>query len=716
MARWGLLLQCVAESVASQGLRGLMGMVPFGQVLYEVGQGVVERYSKKVQRAEEVACLQEMVVQSHAAIRAEVESRYESIVQNVPESVRAEIQKPEVRARVVAYAAQVPASFRASLRRTEDPTGSTVPKTLTISQTNDVFRFLPQRPPRFQPGDRPIGNWKLTDCLGIGGFGEVWKAEHHAVPGLVMALKFCLIPESKKSLVNESHLLGRIMSLGQRDGIVALRNAHLDIETPCLEYDYVDGGDLSGIFATWPSWNTEQKHKHALQFLKRLAQIVAPLHAMTPPIVHRDLKPANVMLSRINGKLEVQITDFGIGAIMAESALAEHRSGMSGKGAQVSQSVIGSHTPLYASPEQGLGADPDPRDDVHALGVIGYQLLVGNLMKAPSVDFADDLEDEHVAPPIIDLIKKCVATRRERRLSNAGALVIELNKALEASGIRPAPVPPPEPTFPPKPSVPPLEPAKATPRIGETIQIPLTASMKMTCAWVPPGQSWLGGGGGTEGTTSFTLEKGLWCGIYPVTQEQWQAVMGNNPSHFKNKAKNPVEKVSYDDVQEFLQKLNSTNSRSGFLYRLPSADEWEYILRGGPISKSQGQYHYYFARSKTDLTAVASNDLSSTQANFDGNYPAGSGKKGPYLETTSAVGNYLPNPLGMYDLHGNVWEWTSTEEGSDRVRCGGSWRGFGGFCGASDRLGHGPGLRFDDLGFRVLAVPVGGKGFLGRDG
>ncbi|NBU76181.1 MAG: hypothetical protein EBS30_13360, partial [Planctomycetes bacterium] len=214
MARWGLLLQCVAESVASQGLRGLMGMVPFGQVLYEVGQGVVERYSKKVQRAEEVACLQEMVVQSHAAIRAEVESRYESIVQNVPESVRAEIQKPEVRARVVAYAAQVPASFRASLRRPEDPTGSTVPKTLTISQPNDVFRFLPQRPPRFQPGDRPVGNWKLTDCLGIGGFGEVWKAEHHAVPGLVMALKFCLSPESRSSLVRESQLLGRIMSLG----------------------------------------------------------------------------------------------------------------------------------------------------------------------------------------------------------------------------------------------------------------------------------------------------------------------------------------------------------------------------------------------------------------------------------------------------------------------------------------------------------------------
>jgi serine/threonine protein kinase len=693
-----------------------MGMVPFGQVLYEVGQGVVERYSKKVQRAEEVACLQEMVLQSHAAIRAEVESRYESIVQNVPESVRAEIQKPEVRARVVAYAAQVPASFRASLRRPEDPTGNTVPKTLTISQTNDVFRFLPQRPPRFQPGDRPVGNWKLTDCLGIGGFGEVWKAEHHTIPGLVMALKFCISLESKKSLVNESQLLGRIMSLGQREGIVALRNAHLDIETPCLEYDYINGGDLSGIFATWPSWNTEQKHKHALQFLKRLAQIVAPLHAMTPPIVHRDLKPANVLLSENNGNLEVHITDFGIGAIMAESALAEHRSGMSGKGAQVSQSVIGSHTPLYASPEQGMGADPDPRDDVHALGVIGYQMLIGNLMKAPSVDFADDLEDEHVVPPIIDLIKKCVATRRERRLPNAGALVVELNKALEASGIRPVKASPskpeeattPEPTPAPKPIVPHVAHIKVTPRTVETIQIPLTASMKMTCVWVPRGQSWLGGGGGAEGTTLFTLEKGLWCGIYPVTQEQWQAVMGNNPSHFRNKAKNPVEQVSYDDVQEFLQKVNAANSRSGFLYRLPDADEWEYISRGGPISKSQSQYYYYFAKGKTDLTAVASNDLSSTQANFNGNYPAGSGKKGPYLESTSAVGNYLPNPLGIYDMHGNVWEWTSTEEAAGRVSCGGGWGDGGGYFGAPNRFRCVPDRRFNRLGFRLLAVPVGG--------
>ena len=244
--------------------------------------------------------------------------------------------------------------------------------------------------------------------------------------------------------------------------------------------------------------------------------------------------------------------------------------------------------------------------------------------------------------------------------------------------------------------------------IGDRVELPLTETQNITMGWVPPGESWLGGGGGEEGKIPFALEKGLWCGIYPVTQEQWQAVTGDNPSGFQGNPKNPVEMVDWSHVQDFLQKVNAANSRTGFLYRLPTADEWEYILRGGPISKSQSQYHFYFARGKTDLTAVGSNDLSSTQANFNGNYPAGSGKEGPFIETTSVVGNYLPNALGMYDLHGNVWDWTITRKGSVRVRCGGSWGNDGGRCEASARYGYVPVHRSDYLGFRVLAVPVGG--------
>ena len=247
--------------------------------------------------------------------------------------------------------------------------------------------------------------------------------------------------------------------------------------------------------------------------------------------------------------------------------------------------------------------------------------------------------------------------------------------------------------------------------IGDRVVLPLTETQSITMGWVPPGESWLGGGGGEEGKIPFALEKGLWCGIYTVTQEQWQAVMGNNPNTFVELPKNPVEEVSYYDVEKFLQKVNAANSRSGFLYRLPSANEWEYIVRGGPISKPQSQYNFYFAQSRTDLTPLVSNDLLTTQANFDRNYADDAGVEGLSLEATSAVGKYLPNPLGMFEMHGNVYEMMSNKECSSvGVMCGGSFREPLDRCKPSTRC------RFDlvqgsyELGFRLLAVPVGRVG------
>jgi formylglycine-generating enzyme required for sulfatase activity len=165
--------------------------------------------------------------------------------------------------------------------------------------------------------------------------------------------------------------------------------------------------------------------------------------------------------------------------------------------------------------------------------------------------------------------------------------------------------------------------------------------------------------------------------------------------------------VSWNRVQEFIAKLNKKLSGSGLVYRLPTEEEWEYICRGGPISQEQSKYSFYFAKSKTDLTPAPTNDLSSRQANFNGDYPAGNAAKSPYLRSTSEVGLYLPNPLGIYDLHGNVWEWTSTEEGSDRVIRGGGWGDRGVLCSASDRFRLVPDLAYGSLGCRLLAVPVG---------
>ena len=138
---------------------------------------------------------------------------------------------------------------------------------------------------------------------------------------------------------------------------------------------------------------------------------------------------------------------------------------------------------------------------------------------------------------------------------------------------------------------------------------------------------------------------------------------------------------------------------------LPTEEEWEYICRGGPISQDHSKYDFYFAKSKTELTPIRSNDLASNQANFDGNYPAGSASKGPYRESTCEVGLYLPNPLGIYDLHGNVFEWTTSQNGSRRVIRGGTWFGNGMHCTASHSGSLDRADVINGLGFRLLAVP-----------
>ena len=151
--------------------------------------------------------------------------------------------------------------------------------------------------------------------------------------------------------------------------------------------------------------------------------------------------------------------------------------------------------------------------------------------------------------------------------------------------------------------------------------------------------------------------------------------MGKNPGYFsrdgggKDKVKDiqeealkhfPVEMVSWNDAQEFIKKLNEKEKGKGFQYRLPSEAEWEYACRGGATSEEECSYHFYFAK--------PTNDLSSKEANFNGNIPFGKADKGPYLGRTTKVGSYAPNKVGLYDMHGNVCQWCEdVREPSDRV-------------------------------------------------
>jgi formylglycine-generating enzyme required for sulfatase activity len=243
-----------------------------------------------------------------------------------------------------------------------------------------------------------------------------------------------------------------------------------------------------------------------------------------------------------------------------------------------------------------------------------------------------------------------------------------------------------------------------------------TNSMQMRFVLVPKGTFWMGGGGGKPGDEPYAIPHDFYIGVYPVTQGQWQELMGNNPSWFlrtgegKAKVKNmsdtdlrmlPVENVSWEDAQTFLERLNAREKGREWVYRLPTAAEWEYACRGGATSKEGCSYHFYLEQ--------PSSACSSVQANFDGNHPVGGAPKGPNLERTSKVGSYPPNRLGICDLHGNVWEWCEDSDGpaSHRVIRGGSWGDRGSDCQAAHRGRYARSSRCHYLGFRVARVPSG---------
>jgi uncharacterized protein (TIGR02996 family) len=254
-------------------------------------------------------------------------------------------------------------------------------------------------------------------------------------------------------------------------------------------------------------------------------------------------------------------------------------------------------------------------------------------------------------------------------------------------------------------------------------------SIGMRLALIPPGRFRMGspaheaGRGKEEGPVhEVEISRAFYLGVFPVTQREWQAVMGNNPSYFCATGEGqdevagldtsdfPVEQVSWEEAQGFLERLSALPEEvnSGRKYRLPMEAEWEYACRGGACSSAA--FHF-------------GDSLTSTQANFDGNHPYGGADKGPFLGRPCPVGSYRLNALGLYDLHGNVWEWCADwygrlsydisperdppgpPRGSGRVIRGGSWSEYGRYCRAAYRFRLSPADRYDNAGCRVAAVP-----------
>jgi sulfatase modifying factor 1 len=236
----------------------------------------------------------------------------------------------------------------------------------------------------------------------------------------------------------------------------------------------------------------------------------------------------------------------------------------------------------------------------------------------------------------------------------------------------------------------------------------LAEGVDMTFAWIPPGMFLMGSPsseaerGDDETQHRVTLTRGFYLGIHPVTQAQWQAVMGNNPSfhrpRFDRDKDRPVEHVSWDDCQAFCAKLGLSPAKR---FRLPTEAEWEYACRAGTTTP------FYFGET-----------ISTEVANYDGRHPYNKGRQADYRQQTTPVGSFPPNVWGLFDMHGNIWEWCKDwygpypqeyikdpqggDSGNARVGRGGGWSDMARICRSSQRGGkYAPSMRTPVAGVRV---------------
>ncbi|EKF06107.1 kinase domain protein [Tolypothrix sp. PCC 7601] len=567
-----------------------------------------------------------------------------------------------------------------------------------------------------------LGNrYRVLKLLGEGGFGKTYAAEDTGRFDDACVIKqFFPQVSGTAALTKAAELFKqeakRLFELGENHPQIPRLLAYFEQGSSLyLVQEFIQGQNLLAELHQ-QAFSEEQIQ----QLLADLLPVLQFIHDRN--VIHRDIKPENIMRRQKDGKLV--LIDFGGAQQVTQTSLAKKATGI--------------YTIGYAPSEQMAGF-ASPASDLYALGATCARLLTqclatqdanGNLcdrlydaynaqwlwrerLQEKCVTISDELGQ------ILDKLLKHLA--RERYQSAVEVLQhLNFNKAKVASLIK---------TILQHQSLP----ANTNPTIHPsqlktfkfhtiTVNIKGKEISRQHCSAkffvedlgnrvtlemvsIPSGTFMMGSSQG-EGENSEKPQHEVkviefFIGKYEVTQVQYQVIMDLKPSKFaSNGANRPVENVSWYDAVKFCQKLSQ---KTGRIYRLPSEAEWEYACRAGTTTP------FYFGEA-----------ITSNLANYDGNYAYASGQKGQYRQQTTRVGSFAPNAFGLYDMHGNVWEWCqddyhenyqgaptdgsawlSSGDNNYRLLRGGSWYNVPGYCRSANRSK----IRADNfnlyIGFRI---------------
>ena len=598
-----------------------------------------------------------------------------------------------------------------------DPDRTMAPKTAHESSgsASDLDRTIPNMRIRrecgeLQAGDVILKRYELLEKLGSGAMGMVFNCRDR-VSRVEYALK--MVPQE---LARDTDAMEDV-----RENFQLVHNLkHPNIAS----MDFLDRDEYGAYFlimeyakgeslAQWIRKKWKNGRPELYEVVRIVTQIAAALdYAHSEHILHRDIKPANVMIDE-NGK--VKVLDFGLA-----SKIRSTMTSMSITPANTSG------TPNYLSPEQFKGKRPSHASDQYALGVLTYQMLAGNLpfdsddfnvLRAAVISEKPD-PIEGIPSAIESAIQKALRKAPEERFENCTAFA----NALAAGISIPDLVEPKAQKNSEQPSKPKVS-SQTTPStvsqeqqsslsisslpVGE-FQIGLPGGVELTMVKIPSGAFMMGspenelGRGHDEKQHRVILSKDYWLGKFEVTQGQWKAVMGSNPSYFQKGDNYPVEQVSWYDAKNFCEQLNERYAEKlpqGYRFDLPTEAQWEYACRAGATTALNSSKNLTSEKGRcTNLDEV-------------GWYGDNSGR------ITHEVGRKRPNEWGLYDMHGNIWEWCQDRyayyfyggeaiepSGTERVSRGGSWTCSALYCRSACRNIRIARNRNSDHGFRLALV------------